>query len=209
MIGLLRGIAWEISSDKLVLDVNGVGYIVNTTASCTANVQVGDEKVFYTHLIVREDDLILYGFGNLEEKNLFIQLLGVSGIGPKAALAIISTFSVRQVIMAIVQENSSMLTEVSGIGGKTAKRVILELKEKVKEQAEMYGSIDNNIDNKIDSTAMASGQGNEELNYLLALGFSRQEAREALEKIDKSQTLTTEERIREALRYMAVSKDKR
>lgn len=209
MIGLLRGIAWEISSDKLILDVNGIGYIVNTTPSCTANVQVGDEKVFYTHLIVREDDLILYGFSNVEEKDLFIQLLGVSGIGPKAAQAIISTFSVRQVIMAIFQENSSMLTEVSGIGSKTAKRVILELKEKVKEKAEIYGSLDNNTDNKINSASATSGQGKEELDYLLALGFSRQEAREALEKVDQGQTLTMEERIKEALRYMATSKDKR
>lgn len=209
MIGLLRGIVWVISPDKLVIDVNGIGYIVNTTASCTANVQVGEEKIFYTHLIVREDDLILYGFSSVEEKDLFIQLLGVSGIGPRAALAIISTFSVRQVIMAIVQENSSMLTEVSGIGGKTAKRVILELKEKLKEKAEMYGSIERNTDNKIDSTIAYSGQGNDELDYLLALGFSRQEAREALEKIDKDQTLTMEGRIREALRYMAMSKDKR
>ncbi len=209
MIGLLRGIVWVISPDKLVIDVNGIGYIVNTTASCTANVQVGDEKIFYTHLIVREDDLILYGFSNVEEKDLFIQLLGVSGIGPRAALAIISTFSVRQVVMAIVQENSSMLTEVSGIGGKTAKRVILELKEKLKEKAEMYVSIQNNTDNKIDSTIAYSGQGNDELDYLLALGFSRQEAREALEKIDKNQTRTMEERIREALRYMAMSKDNR
>ncbi|KUO66980.1 MAG: Holliday junction ATP-dependent DNA helicase RuvA [Gracilibacter sp. BRH_c7a] len=208
MIGLLRGTVWVISTDKLVLDVNGIGYIVNTTVACTANVQVGDEISFHTHLIVREDDLILYGFSNVEDKDLFIQLLGVSGIGPKAALAILSTFSVRQIITAIVQENSSMLTEVSGIGGKTAKRVILELKEKVKDKAEMYAGIDN-MDTKNDSTIISSGQGNEEFDYLLALGFSRQEVREALEKIDKNQVLNMEDRIREALRFMAMSKEKR
>ncbi len=204
MIGLIRGIVWTIGSDKLVLDVNGVGYIVNTAARNTFDVEVGDEATFFTHLIVREDDLILYGFINIEEKDLFIQLLGVSGIGPKAALAILSTFSVRQVITAIVKEDSSMLTEVPGIGAKTAKRVILELKEKFKDKvAEIY----NDRDNKFESASLPVGKIDEAFDSLQALGFSRAEAREALEKIDP--ILSTEQRVREALRTIAMSNEKR
>lgn len=204
MIGLIRGIVWTIGSDKLVLDVNGLGYIVNTAARNTFDVEVGDEKTFFTHLIVREDDLILYGFINMEEKELFIQLLGVSGIGPKAALAIVSTFSVRQVITAIVKEDSSMLTEVPGIGAKTAKRLILELKEKFKDKAaEIYSD----RDNKIEPVTLSIGKVDEAFDSLQALGFSRNEAREALEKIDP--TLSTEQRVREALRTIAMSNEKR
>ena len=208
MIGLMRGIVWTIGSDKVVLDVNGVGYIINTAARNTFNVKVGDEKTFFTHLIVREDDLILYGFSNAEEKDLFIKLLGVSGIGPKAALSILSSFTVRQVITAIIKEDSVMLTEVPGIGGKTAKRLILELKEKVKDKAQIYSEID--LDNKtIDDVMILSGHTDEAFDSLLALGFTRAEARAALEKVDKDQALTTEGRIRDALRYMAASKEKR
>ena len=209
MIGLLRGKVTAVDADKLILDVGGIGYIINTSARTLSGLKEGDEKTLYTHLIVREDDLILYGFNNNEDKELFILLLSVSGIGPKAAAGILSIFSVRQVVTAIMKEDSSMLTEVPGIGAKTAKRVILELKEKVKDKAEIYTQISAESEQGTVDPDMSSRQGDEALETLLALGFNRMEAREALRIVDENSVLTVEERTKQALRYMASSKEKR
>ena len=208
MIGLLRGIVSAVETDKLILDVNGIGYIVNTSVRTLSGLQEGEERTFYTHLIVREDDLILYGFNKNEDKDLFVLLLGVSGIGPKAAAGILSLFSVGQVITAIMKEDSSMLTEVPGIGAKTAKRVILELKEKVKDKASIYTQSSTDSEQGI-TPDMSFKQGDEALDTLLALGFNRIEAREALRKVDEHSEMSVEERTKQALRYMVSSKEKR
>ena len=209
MIGLLRGIVMAVDTDKLILEVSGIGYIVNTSARTLSGLKEGDEKTLYTHLIVREDDLILYGFNNIEDKELFTLLLSVSGIGPKAAAGILSIFSVNQVVTAIMKEDSTMLTEVPGIGAKTAKRVILELKEKVKDKADIYTQTSPDSERGTVDTNMFSRQADEALETLLALGFNRMEAREALRIVDENSELTVEERIKQALRYMASSKEKR
>lgn len=198
MIGLLRGTVWNTDAERIILDVGGVGYLVHVPAGCFANTKKGEEKVFYTHLVVREDDLILFGFNTYEEKSLFIQLLGVSGIGPKAALSILSVFSVKQVKSAILREDFSKLTEVPGIGMKTAKRLILELKEKIKDFILDASSEEMGIS--------AEFTNNEALDTLLALGFSRTEAREVLNKVAVKGVLTTEDQVKEALRLLAMPK---
>jgi len=196
MIGMLRGTVWTTESDRVVLDVGGVGYLLHVPSGYLVNMRQGEEKVFYTHLLVREDDLTLIGFYQLDEKALFLQLLGVSGVGPKAALAMISAFPVNQLKSAIVREDASLLTSVPGIGGKIAKRLILELKEKMKD-------IEPAPD--VDAPVSLAGRMNEALDTLMALGFTRNEARDALSKIDGKEDLTTEEQIKEALRFMAVT----
>ncbi len=196
MIGMLRGTVWVTDSDRIILDVGGVGYLLHVAAGCLADCRQGEEKIFYTHLQVREDDMTLYGFVQREEKELFLQLLGVSGIGPKAALSILSVFQVKQIKSAILQENVSLLTEVPGVGAKTAKRMILELKEKIKD----FG-LDGGSENL--EAGMSSTMNSEALDTLLALGFSRYEAREALNKATQKGADTTESQVKEALRLLA------
>jgi len=200
MIGMLRGTVWTTEGDKLVLDLNGIGYLLNVPARCLIQLKQGKEEVFYTHLIVREDDLILFGFQSREEKDLFIQLLGVSGVGPKAALAILSAFSVNQIKTAIIKEDYVFLTEVPGIGAKTAKRLILELKEKIKDTV---------IPAESGESVVLSGLADEALETLLTLGFSRNEIRQVLSRIDEKDVHGTEERIKEALRLLAMPSDRR
>ncbi len=196
MIGMLRGIVWKIDSEKIVLDVGGVGYLLHVPAGHFASVRQGEEKVFHTHLLVRADDFILYGFSNPDEKNFFIKLLGVTGIGPKAALSILSAFPIKKVKLAILREDFSLLTEVPGVGKKTAKRLILELKDKIDDIDLESG----------DEEMTTSGFQNEALDILLTLGFSRMEAREALNKATTEGVLTTEQQVKEALRFLATPK---
>lgn len=199
MIGMLKGTVWTTEADKIVLDVNGVGYLLHVPAGYLNQIKPGDEKVFYTHLLVREDDLTLIAFNQRDEKDLFLQLLGVTGVGPKAALSILSAFSVQQIKAAIVREDASLLTEVQGIGSKIAKRLILELKEKIKDM-EVESNTQDNLSVPV--------QMNEAVETLLALGFSRAEAREALAKVKEKGAGSTEDQIKEALRLLAMPKDR-
>jgi len=196
MIGMLKGTVWTTDGECLVLDVAGVGYLLYVPAGCLADLQVGEELTFYTHLQVREDDMTLYGFREKEEKQLFLQLLSVSGIGPKGALAILSALSVSQVKAAILQENVALLTQVPGIGAKTAKRIIIDLKEKIQ------NSESDAVDKSLTEGSEAAGTA-EALETLLALGFSRNEAREALHKTQQKGINGVEDQVKEALRLLA------
>lgn len=199
MIGMLRGKVWEIQAERLVLDVQGTGYLLTVPYGLLAKAHPGQELVVYTHVVMREDDLSLYGFSSYEEKQLFLQMLSVSGIGPKAAISLLSTFGAVQIESAIAGENLNLLTKVPGIGKKTAQRLILELKEKFRGHSSLPvggGS----------SPESASHTQSEALQTLLALGFALDEARQALGQILKdSGELTTEEQVKKALRLLAPS----
>ena len=200
MIGMLRGKVWEIQAERLVLDVQGVGYLLTVPYGLLAKSCPGQELVVYTHVVMREDDSSLYGFSSLEEKQLFLEMLSVSGIGPKAAISLLSTFGAVQIESAIVSENLNLLTKVPGIGKKTAQRLILELKEKFKGHV-----ISLPIGGKSFSTSSPLTHS-EALQTLLALGFGLDEARQALGQVLKdSGELTTEEQVKKALRLLAPS----
>lgn len=195
MIGMLRGKVWEVQAENLVLDVQGVGYQLTVPSGLPAKVRPGQDLVIYTHVYVREDDLSFYGFESLAEKRLFLLMLGVSGIGPKAALAVLSAFAPAEIQTAISSENIDLLTKVPGIGKKTAQRLVLELKEKFKDQIpEVFVTPDK----------IAGGQRgtNDALETLLVLGYSMAEARQALGQVNGAD-LTTEEQVRSALRLLA------
>ncbi|NMA67865.1 MAG: Holliday junction branch migration protein RuvA, partial [Desulfitobacterium sp.] len=119
MIGMLRGKVWEIQEDKLILDCLGVGYQVSVPTGLLSRIQVEQEITLYTHLIPREDEIFLYGFSSAAEKELFLMFLSVSGVGPKVAMAILSTLGTSQAENAIANANVSILTKVPGIGKKT------------------------------------------------------------------------------------------
>ena len=199
MIGMLRGKVWEIQSERLVIDVNGTGYLLTVPYGLLAKAYPEQELVVYTHVVVREDDLSLYGFSSFEEKQLFLEMLSVSGIGPKAAISLLSTFGAVQIQSAIVSENLNLLTKVPGIGKKTAQRLILELKEKFKGHSSFPTG----------GTSLAepaSHTHSEALQTLLALGFGLDEARQALGQVLKeSGELTTEVQVKKALRLLAPS----
>ena len=199
MIGMLRGKVWEIQSERLVIDVQGVGYLMTVPYGLLAKASPGQELVIYTHVVMREDDLSLYGFSSLEEKQLFLELLSVAGIGPKAAISLLSTFGAVQIQSAIVSENLILLTKVPGIGKKTAQRLILELKEKFKGHSSFPAEGEAFADVSVLSHSEA-------LETLLALGFGMEEARQALGHILKDGgDLTTEDQVKRALRLLAPS----
>lgn len=131
MIGYLHGKITELFSDACFIDVNGVGYRVLIAASTRVQLNIGSEITIYTYLNVREDALQLYGFSNQNEYDIFNQLISVSGIGPKAALSILSAMSTEKIIWAVQNKQPSLLTAAPGIGKKTAERIILELKDKL------------------------------------------------------------------------------
>jgi len=132
MIAMLRGRAIERGEGRIVLDVGGVGYLLAATSSAIRlAIPDGEEVTLVTHLHVREDAMTLFGFANSAERALFELLLGVSGVGPKAALAIVSSYAPDQIRRAIATADHALFTSISGIGMKTAERVVIDLKDKI------------------------------------------------------------------------------
>ena len=190
MIAQLKGEVAEISGNSVVLMVGGVGYRVNVMPETIEEIRKSGNKVISlkTHLAVRETSLDLYGFLNADELEFFEMLISISGIGPKSGLAILSVADVSTLKTAVSSGDSSYLTKVSGIGRKSAGKIILDLKDKL-------GA----IDSKSDSALMRDEI--ETLEALQALGYSTREAREAMKKISKTAT-NSGERIKEALKIL-------
>lgn len=196
MFNYIRGKLAEKSGEYVVIDNGGIGWQVQVPATVSAVLPAcGEEVKLYTYLVVREDALQLFGFLTPEELNLFKLLLTVSGIGPKGALAVISTLSPAEFFLAIAHENVKALTKIPGIGTKSAKRMIVELKEK----AAAMGAV------KAEMPAFVVDRQAESQNYqdalaaLIALGYNGSEAQAVLQAIEGSQELSTQELIKKAL----------
>lgn len=160
----------------------------------------GDEKKVYTYQYVREDLIALYGFKSKEERLLFVQLLSVSGIGPKGALAILASGRPDQVISAIENEDETYLTKFPGIGKKTARQIILDLKGKFKKQLQILGEVAS-FDEAPASLTAENAALDEAIEALKALGYSEREINKILPKI-KQEGLTSEQYVKEALKLM-------
>jgi len=187
MIGHLEGNVHSVHLTYAILSAGGVGYKVFCTREALIRLKREKNAALWTHLAVREGVLDLYGFFEEEELRFFDMLLTVPGIGPKSALAVLDIASIETLRSAIAAGNASYLTNVSGIGKKTAEKIVLELKDKVGAGSEMRG---------------ASLKGDEEaLEAMRALGYSQTEAREALRKVP-SEVETSSQRLREALRIL-------
>jgi len=171
MIGRLSGILLEKNPPQLLVDCNGVGYEVNVPMSTFYNLPGLNEKVvLLTHLTVREDAHILFGFGTQEERSVFKELVKISGIGARTALSILSGMSVADLAQAITLQEAGRLTKVPGIGKKTAERLLLELKGKLGADIGAGG-------------AVTSDASSDVLNALLALGYSDKEAMLAMKQV--------------------------
>ena len=175
MISRLTGTIAHVDLKYIVLDVNGVGYKVATTADIMSKIGKGEEKItLWTYLAVRENAMDLYGFLSLAELNFFELLITISGIGPKTALGILNVASVHTIETAIQTGDTSHLTKVSGIGKKVAEKIVMELKDKVEA-----------IAHTPESEKAMRGDA-DVIEALKALGYRDNEARDALKKIDKS-----------------------
>jgi Holliday junction DNA helicase RuvA len=172
MIGRLSGTLLEKNPPQLLIDCNGVGYEVGVPMSTFYNLPgIGEKVMLLTHLTVREDAHLLYGFGTTEERDTFKQLIKISGVGARTALAILSGMSVNDLASAVTRQEAGRLTKVPGIGKKTAERLLLELKGKLGADLGMPGGMAH-----ADSTS-------DILNALLALGYSDKEAMLALKQV--------------------------
>ena len=185
MIARLRGRFAGEAGDGLVLDVNGVGYLVHATGRARRKARDGEEVTLEVHTHVREDAFQLYGFADADERELFQALLSVSGIGPKVALAIVSGSTPAELRRAIVLEDTARFEAIPGIGKKTAQRVVLELREKVSAEA-------------MATPAAGPVDGLVARDALVELGYSVVEAERALAEVDPE--LPAEERVRLALK---------
>lgn len=192
MISSLRGTLLRTTAEYVIVEVGGVGFKVFVPTSTLATLgSSGDRITLHTHLHIREDNLSLFGFSTEEELSTFELLIGVSGVGPKVALAVLSASSTDSLRMAIATGNAEMLRRIPGVGAKTAGRIILELK------------------GKIDTTALSPREADgfvgdaEVYSGLVNLGYSPAEAQAAVRSLPPDGGSTIEERIVAALRYFA------
>ncbi|MEO8506926.1 MAG: Holliday junction branch migration protein RuvA [Betaproteobacteria bacterium] len=191
MIGRLSGILLEKTPPQLLLDVQGVGYEVDVPMSTFYNLPATGERVtLFTHLAVREDAHLLYGFGSDNERRAFRQLLKISGIGARTALSVLSGLSVAELAQAVTMQESGRLTKIPGIGKKTAERLLLELKDKL--GADLTTTVGIN---------RAPPASSDILHALLALGYSDKEAVAAVKKLPDG--LAVGDGIRQALKMLA------
>jgi len=200
MIGFIRGVLAEKGAGYIIVDVNGVGYEVFVPANSGAYMaSEGQEVMVYTAMMVREDDVSLYGFSRKGELDAFKKLITVSGVGAKAGISILSAFTLEQLQQAIVFEDAKSLTKANGIGKKTAERIVLELKDKFSAEGQ-DGQVQTSETLMSDETGVANGRA-EAVNALIALGYTRGEATSALASV-KETDLTAEEYIRQALKKL-------
>ena len=185
MFAYLKGKIFSKGSNYIVVENRGLGYKVFVLSSLLKDLHKGQEAEFYLHTYVREDQISLYGFLSPDELELFELLVAISGVGPKMALGILSGASVSSIKSAIAAGDARVFTKVSGVGKKTAERIVIELKEKIGAREGLA----------------SSHELSESLDALSALGYSKREAREALKKVPKDLT-DSKSIIKEALKIL-------
>lgn len=197
MISFVKGIIDDITEDGIVVESGSIGY--NIFLPSSSAFQIGESVKIYTYLSVREDAMQLYGFRTKEERRMFKLLIGVSGIGPKGALGILSNLSVSELQMAVMAEDSKLIAKSPGIGPKTAKKLILELKDKVSEYSNIPAAT---VDSP--SGTDTSDSFSEAVDALCTLGYSATEAHKAVSsaKALLSESAGTEEYIKMALKQI-------
>ena len=195
MIAHIQGILEEKNPAYTIIDVNGVGYRLFITVNTYSKLPKKGKIRLFTHLHVREDAQILYGFSNEEERLMFKNLINVSGVGATTAMLILSSLTPKEVASAIMQDDVATLKTIKGIGGKSAQRIIIDLKDKLKKQ---NYSIDNKIGSK-DNTIK-----NEALSAMVVLGIDKKKADLAIDKIlaNEDNIISVEELIKRTLKSL-------
>lgn len=197
MIGFIRGEAVAFSENSVVVENNGIGYEVSISNTTMVKIRNGSPFIcLYTYLNVKDDGLFLYGFYSKEEKNMFLKLITINGVGPKAALGILSGIELNDLMIAIMSSDTKTLSKIKGVGKKTAERIILELR----------GEINADSQELLDTLPVIEGEALDRdtadaISALRGLGFTQNEAAEAVKKA-KPKATTAEELVAAALRNL-------
>ena len=196
MIAWLKGELLEKRPPVLLVNVNGVGYEVEAPVTALADLpEVGEIVTLFVHMVVREDAQLLFGFSNKQQRDLFRSLIKVNGVGPKVALAVLSTLSAGELVAAMANDDITQLCKVPGIGKKTAQRLVVEMKDRLEKE---FGDIASQ-----DASSGSSLQNDRQdaIAALLALGYKASEAGRVVESLPSD--LSSEEMIRQALRTLS------
>lgn len=198
MISFIRGRLEDVLIDCIVVESNGVGFEIRVPGSVLQSLpQQGEEVKIYTYLHVREDEMSLFGFASREEQNIFKQLITVNGIGPKGGLAILSTLSLDELRIAVMNEDAKAISASPGIGLKTAQKLIIELKGKLGELADASNAIPKAL-----QTFDTSGSRSEAIAALVALGYSNTEAVAAVRKVEYVDGMDSEAVLKASLKHL-------
>lgn len=203
MISYIKGSLEEKLEDSVVVETGGIGYRIFVPASVYAELpRLGEIVKIYTYFNVREDAVNLFGFLSRQDLEMFRMLIGVNGVGPKSALGILAALKPDALRLAVISGDAKALSKAPGVGSKTAQRIILDLKDKIKAEDLLYG---------MDSAASADAVeihgvgevGKEAVEALTALGYSASEAAGAVRKVTITETMTAEDVLKAALRHLA------
>jgi Holliday junction DNA helicase RuvA len=195
MIGRITGTLLEKNPPQITVDAAGIGYELDVPMSTFYNLPAGGERVsLFTHLVVREDAHLLFGFLTEDERAMFRQLLKISGVGARTALAILSGLSVSEIAQAVVMQDAGRLVKIPGIGKKTAERLLLELRDRLP-KTQLTGA------EKIGAGATAAAATSDILNALLALGYNEREALGAMKQLPADASVS--DGIRQALKLLS------
>lgn len=200
MIGYIKGTVEGIMQDSILLDNHGIGYRIMTSGIVIQNiVRLHQEQMLFTYLHVREDEMSLYGFPTTEELDTFQLLISVNGIGPKAALAILSVLSVRDLSLAVLSGDVKAITKANGIGAKIANRLIMELKDKLTFDDYFDG---NEADEQYQAHVSASNNLEDAMLALVSLGYSESESMKAIKQVPDYENMESEMLLKAALKKM-------
>ncbi len=207
MISFLRGEVAQVLPDRVIVDVGGVGFQVLVSVRDAADMpSVGEEVKIHTYLSVSEDAMRLYGFLSQDDLNVYRTMISVSGVGPKAALGILGTLSANDIRFAVFSDDDKALARAPGIGAKTAKKLILELKDKLKlEDAILPGGAD--LSQGTDAGASSSlidAELSDAVQALTALGYSNSEALRAVRKVKVTEGMETQDILKQALKFIGL-----
>lgn len=197
MISYIKGTVKYLSSEEIIIERDGIGFGILTSQNVINKLRIDDSVTLFTYMHVREDDISLFGFLSQDEKNIFKQLISISGIGPKGALAILSTLSIDELRIAVLSEDYKAIAKANGIGTKTAQRIVIDLKDKLKLE---------DILPDAEVSVQEEGIGNDNMAEaalaLTSLGYSNLEALRALKKVKNNENMSVEELLKAALKFM-------
>ena len=198
MISYVSGVVDSIDTDKIIIDNNGIGYSIFMPQDSLEVLGEGEKVKIYTYFNVREDTMQLFGFLTREELRIFKMLIGVSGVGPKGAISIISSCPGDSLQMAVISGDAKAISKAQGIGSKTAQRIIIELKDKL-DTEDFIGIGSDSVAN---ISSLSGGVQSDAVEALTSLGYSRTDAFNAVKKVKNSEKMDVEEILKNALKNM-------
>lgn len=200
MLAYITGTIEDIEENMVVIDQNGIGFAIRTSKTTISTLPSVHEKAkLYTYMYVKEDEISLYGFESKQERKAFLLLIGISGIGPKAAISILSALSVQELKLAVMSGDYKAITKANGVGAKGAQRIVMELKDKLDLNDMLGNESDGNQMGNVEITGQQDMIAETAL-ALTSLGYSNMEALQAIRKVQNAEQLDTETLLKEALK---------